>query len=265
MCNTKARQRSWKGKPALDGLHGICVVHSSQELLGVVSNGSEDFHAQRSLESQKLFLKSESTQSFQLWNFLPIRKVWEQRPPWLTMSVPNCRGDRHIIERVANVLTSIPFILIGIQAPRNRLATKMYANSIVGVGLASGFYHSSKGDARHFFRWGDYAMIATSTLLLSRALRRNDSKMLYVASAALLPVQPMLVSAFHVGLMEVTFAQRAKMEPHLRKAHALHAVSSLVGCALFVADDVFPDTPFLHAAWHLAAAIGTATCIKLLD
>ncbi|MCO5589049.1 hypothetical protein L7F22_043014 [Adiantum nelumboides] len=206
----------------------------------------------------------ETNSSFQLWNVLPVRKLWDQRPPWLRMSPPSCRGDHHLADRIANILTSIPFIFIGIQAPRNRLAKKLYADSIVGVGLASSFYHSSRGNARQLFRYGDYAMIATSTLLLSRALREDDSKMLYVASAAFLPVQPALVSAFHVGLMEVTFAQRVKREPHLRTAHTIHAISTLVGCALFVADDVYPETPFLHAAWHVAAAIGTATCIKLL-
>lgn len=256
----------WRGQQALSGLHGICVVHSSQEEhVRASSKGLDRLHSHQSLDNQKLLLKSESTQSFQLWNVLPIQKVWDQRPPWLRLSAPNCRGDHHIVDRVANILTSIPFILIGIQAPRNRLANRLYADSLVGVGLASGFYHSSKGEARQLFRWGDYAMIATSTLLLSRALRKDDSKVLHVASAALLPVQPALVSAFHVGLMEVTFAQRVQREPHLRKAHALHAVSALVGCALFVADDVFPDTPFLHAAWHVAAAVGTATCIKLLE
>ncbi|KAI5075402.1 hypothetical protein GOP47_0009478, partial [Adiantum capillus-veneris] len=255
----------WRGRQALTGLHGICIAHSRQEEHErAAANDLNNFNSQKSLENQKLLLKSETTQSFQLWNVLPIRKLWDQRPPWLRLSAPNCRGDHHLADRIANILTSIPFILIGIQAPRNRLAKKLYADSIVGVGLASSFYHSSKGGARQFFRYGDYAMIATSTLLLSRALREDDSRMLYVASAAFLPVQPALVSAFHLGLMEVTFAQRVKAEPHLRKAHTIHAISALVGCALFVADDVYPETPFLHASWHVAAAIGTATCIQLL-
>lgn len=254
------------GKEALHGLHGICLVHSCQEEHVQSSPKEVDrFHPQQCLGNQKLLLKSESAQNFQLWNALPIGKIWEQRPPWLRLSAPNCRGDHHIIDRAANILTSIPFILIGIQAPRSKLAKRLYADSMIGVGLASVFYHCSKGEARQFFRWGDYAMIATSTVLLSRALRENDSKAIYVASAALLPVQPAVVSAFHLGLMEVTFAQRVQREPHLRKAHTLHAVATIVGCALFVADDVYPDTPFLHAAWHMAAAMGTATCLKLLE
>ncbi|KAG8056722.1 hypothetical protein GUJ93_ZPchr0002g26277 [Zizania palustris] len=36
------------------------------------------------------------------------------------------------------------------------------------------------------------------------------------------------------------------------------------GGVLFIADDCFPETPYIHAAWHLAAAIGIGTCNKLL-
>lgn len=120
------------------------------------------------------------------------------------------------------------------------------------------------------------------------------------ASALLLPFQPLVVSAVHTGLMEasnvihmymyllyvarwtednttliinypngrrqqVSFARRASMEPELRMAHNLHKVSSLLGGALFIADDCFPETPYIHAAWHLAAAVGVGTCNKLLE
>lgn len=63
---------------------------------------------------------------------------------------------------------------------------------------------------------------------------------------------------------QVVFAKRALEDPELRTAHNVHKMSSVVGGALFIADDVFPDTPFLHAAWHLAAAVGVGTCNKLL-
>lgn len=63
---------------------------------------------------------------------------------------------------------------------------------------------------------------------------------------------------------QVAFAKRALEDPELRAAHNVHKMSSVLGGALFIADDVFPDTPFLHAAWHLAAAVGVGTCNKLL-
>ena len=66
-------------------------------------------------------------------------------------------------------------------------------------------------------------------------------------------------------IFQVAFAKRALKDPELRMAHTVHKMSSLLGGVLFFADDVFPQTPFLHAAWHLAAAIGVGTCNKLLE
>ena len=66
-------------------------------------------------------------------------------------------------------------------------------------------------------------------------------------------------------MYQVAFAKRAFEDPDLRVAHNVHKMSSLLGGAFFVADDLLPRTPFLHAAWHLAAAVGVTTCNKLLD
>lgn len=107
-------------------------------------------------------------------------------------------GDRNLAERVVNVLTSLPFIVLGIHAPRwyfdarlidrhksnlihtsslifflpwgNRknLNTKLYANSLIGVGVASSLYHSSRGKLRKYLRWADYTMIATATVVSPR-------------------------------------------------------------------------------------------------
>lgn len=66
-------------------------------------------------------------------------------------------------------------------------------------------------------------------------------------------------------LLQVAFAKRASEDPDLRMAHNVHKVSSLLGGVLFIADDVFPRTPFIHAGWHLAAAVGVSACNKLLE
>lgn len=173
-------------------------------------------------------------------------------------------GDQNLAETVANVVTSLPFIALGIQAPRKNLNSKLYANSLIGVGIASSLYHSSRGRIRKFLKWVDYTMIATATVCLSGALRNENPKYLMAASALCLPFHPLMVSAVHTGMMEVAFAKRALKDPQLRMAHNVHKASSLVGGMLFVADDVFPETPFIHAAWHLAAAVGVGTCNKLL-
>lgn len=64
---------------------------------------------------------------------------------------------------------------------------------------------------------------------------------------------------------QAQFALKTRMNPDLRKVHSLHAASSILGGALFVANDFFPDTPYVHAAWHLAAAVGVATLGAMLD
>ncbi|XP_042511020.1 uncharacterized protein LOC122086321 [Macadamia integrifolia] len=196
---------------------------------------------------------------------LLMQRIWQQRPACLRPIRCNIQGDHNLIERIANVLTSLPFITLGIHAPRKNWSSKLYANSLIGVGVASSLYHSSSGEMRKYLRWVDYTMIATATVCLSGALRNENPKLLMAASAVFLPFQPLMVSVVHTGLMEVAFAERAFKEPELRMAHNLHKISSLLSGALFVADDVFPRTPYLHAAWHLAAALGVGTCNKLLE
>ncbi|WVZ92806.1 hypothetical protein U9M48_038844 [Paspalum notatum var. saurae] len=181
---------------------------------------------------------------------LLIRRLWQQRPPCLKPIHCSLSCDKHVGETIANVVTSLPFILC-----RKNLNTALYANSLIGVGIASSLYHTSRGEIRKYLRWADYTMIATSTLCLSRALRDENPKFLMAASTLLLPFQPLMVS----------FAKRASIDPELKMAHNLHKMSSLLGGALFIADDVFPKASYLHAAWHLAAALGVGTCNKLLE
>ncbi|XP_057788590.1 uncharacterized protein LOC131005594 [Salvia miltiorrhiza] len=87
---------------------------------------------------------------------------------------------------------------------RKNVNCKIYANSLIGVGVASSFYHASRGRLRKYLRWADYTMIATATVCLSRALRKENPKL--PASALFLPIQPLMVSAVHTGIMEVFFS-----------------------------------------------------------
>ncbi|KAL2951587.1 hypothetical protein AAZX31_19G061200 [Glycine max] len=239
---------------ALEGVHGVQVAPNSPFDL-TETNQSGDFRTSTGGAS--------TTEA----NQLLLMQLWQQRPACLRPihCGISCHGDQTLAETVANVLTSIPFIALGIHAPRKNLNSKLYANSLIGVGVASSIYHSSRGRLRKFLRWVDYTMIATTTICLSMALRNENPKLLMAASAICLPVNPMMVSVIHTGMMEVAFARRALKDPDLRMAHTVHKTSSLLGGMLFVADDLFPKTPYLHAAWHLAAAVGVGTCNKLLE
>ncbi|WOL20066.1 hypothetical protein Cni_G28868 [Canna indica] len=238
----------------LQGVHGVNLV--GQSTYGVEDTlhcGEFDFS---NCGGSEIVGSSQS---------LVIGRIWKQRPACLRPIQCRLHGDQNIAETIANVVTSLPFIVLGLQAPKRSLSTALYANSLVGVGIASSLYHCSRGQARRFLRWADYTMIATTTVCLSRAIRNENPKLLMAASTLILPFQPFMVSAVHTGLMEVAFARRALTNPELRMAHNLHKMSSLLGGALFVADGFFAETPYIHAAWHLAAAIGVGTCNKLLE
>ncbi|KAK1419864.1 hypothetical protein QVD17_29257 [Tagetes erecta] len=240
----------------LDQVHGLHVIqHSPFELQQISQNGNFQQSTDGSL----------TIGVNQLLKVHTVKRVWQQRPSCLRPIHSCIYGDRHLGERIANVLTSIPFIAVGIQAPRKNLNSKLYANSLIGVGIVSSVYHASKGRLRKYLRWADYTMIATATVCLSRALRDENPKLLMAASALCLPIQPLMVSIVHTGMMEVAFARRAVKDPELKPVHNVHKMSALLGGAFFVADDLFPEIPYLHAGWHLAAAIGVSACNKLLE
>lgn len=237
----------------LEGVHGVHLVPHSpftfKEMQGQEDIHSSNYECQVGRASQMIILQ----------------RAWEQRPGCLRPIRCCVNGDKTVAETVVNVLTSIPFIVLGLNAPRKNLNCKLYANSLIGVGIASSLYHSSRGRFRKYLRWADYTMIATATVCLSRAIRSENPKLLMAVSALCLPIQPLMVSVVHTGMMEVAFAKKAVENPELRMTHTMHKMSSLLGGALFIADDVFPETPFLHAGWHLAAAMGVGTCNKLLE
>ncbi|KAI3466980.1 hypothetical protein Pfo_023643 [Paulownia fortunei] len=242
-----------KPSKALTGVHGVHLVsHSPISFREIKQHGgfSESACGTSTIGSNQQLI---------------VQKVWRQRPACLRPIHCCHNGDKNLAETVVNVLTSLPFIALGLQAPRKNLNCKIYANSLIGVGVASSFYHASRGKLRKYLRWADYTMIATATVCLSRALRNENPKFLMAASAFFLPIQPLMVSAVHTGMMEVAFAKRAFQDPDLRMAHNVHKMSSLLGGALFIADDLLPETPFLHAGWHLAAAVGVSACNKLLE
>ncbi|XP_057530486.1 uncharacterized protein LOC130808939 [Amaranthus tricolor] len=245
-------QSTMSSNRALEGVHGVQVVpHAPFVVEEVTQHGDQRTICKNSNSRNNRHILMERVQQHISYRFRPVHCC-------LT-------GDQTVAETVANVVTSLPFIALGVHAPRKNLNSRMYANSLIGVGLASSLYHCSRGRIRKFLRWVDYTMIATTTVCLSRALRSEHPKLLMAASAVCLPFQPLMVSVVHTGLMEVAFAQRAIKDPELRMVHNVHKACSLLGGVLFVADDVFPQIPFIHAAWHLAAAVGVGTCNKLLE
>ncbi|KAJ3677396.1 hypothetical protein LUZ60_003120 [Juncus effusus] len=245
----------------VERLHGVQLI--GQSSLSSSSCDNNNGGEVRLSEFSQLTCQGEETVGVN--QRLQFQQLWQQRPSCFRPVQCSLNCDKHIGETIANVVTSIPFIVLGLQTPRKNLNMKLYANSLIGVGIASSLYHTSRGKIRKYLKWADYTMIATTTLCLSRALREENPKVIMAASTLLLPFQPIMVSAIHTGMMEVSFAKKASVKPELKTAHSVHKMSGILSGALFVLDDCYPEIPYIHAAWHLAAAIGVVTCNKLLE
>ncbi|CAK9154752.1 unnamed protein product [Ilex paraguariensis] len=184
-------QRALSTSRALEGVHGVHLVpHSTFAFEEINQHG---VLYQSTCESKTVG----ANQRFM------VQRVWQQRPACLRPIQCSLNGDNSLAETIANVLTSLPFIALGMQATRKNLNCKLYANSLIGVGVTSSLYHASRGNMRKYMRWADYSMIATATVCLTRALRNENPKFLMAASALFLPIQPLMVSAVHTGMMEV--------------------------------------------------------------
>ncbi|XVE63970.1 hypothetical protein DITRI_Ditri07aG0063500 [Diplodiscus trichospermus] len=62
---------------------------------------------------------------------------------------------------------NVPHEGIGHARKMKNLNTKLYANSLVGVGVASTLHHSSRGKLRRYLRRAYYTMISTATVVCS--------------------------------------------------------------------------------------------------
>ncbi|WIA21866.1 hypothetical protein OEZ85_004242 [Tetradesmus obliquus] len=164
-------------------------------------------------------------------------------------------------ERVANVLTSLPYAAIGLHSIRRRrtAAGKLWGCSMLGVCGASITFHVSSGKWRDLGRKLDYWMIAASSGLLTRALYPNLPPAATAATIALTPFRPFLVSAGNAMAMESKFLQRSFANPDLRGAQKLHSAACLAGMAVFAVEDAsVPHVPLVHATWHCLSALGTS-------
>lgn len=168
--------------------------------------------------------------------------------------------------------------------------------ALVGVGVAAAAYHlapRSKRALRTTLRRVDYTAIALASMAASdaygdavgaRAARRSINlripRVVTDATVAACVKFPLIVSAAHCALSEAAFYRGARVGR--RGAGGVHheggsvrgsegsdgvstwrkhaAFASAAGF-FFVAEEVWPDFPLLHAAWHVtgAAAMWTGT------
>ncbi|XP_043696456.1 uncharacterized protein LOC122646889 isoform X1 [Telopea speciosissima] len=146
-------QSTLNSSSALEGVHGVHLASRSP------------FVAEEIPQHGELNQCISEGSAFGANQTLLMQRIWQQRPACLRPIRCNIQGDHNLIETIANVLTSLPFITLGIHTPRKNLSSKLYANSLIGVGVASSLYHSSRGELRKYLRWVDHTMTATATVV----------------------------------------------------------------------------------------------------
>ena len=128
---------------------------------------------------------------------------------------------------------------------------------------------------RALARHADFAAIALAACDASEAYGAEVPANARRASVALAARFPLLVSAAHAGAAEVALWRAArgaateddreglregregKARLRRRRCHSAHVAATAAAGVFFVAEEVAPDAPLMHAAWHVfgAAAI----------
>eukprot|EP00884_Botryococcus_braunii_P020653 jgi/Botrbrau1/7271/Bobra.0318s0009.1 len=175
--------------------------------------------------------------------------------------------DHSAVERAANLITTIPYFVMGLQTMRERKTSeaKCWGASLIAVGAGATLFHASTGKLRHWGRKLDYWVIAISTALLQRAVFPAGNAQLTALSLAVTPVQPFFVSATNIGAVEYEYCKRASQDAKMKKAFQIHALASGIGGACFFLEDLYPKIPYIHSVWHCMSVVSIATLSKLLE
>ncbi|KAL6765752.1 hypothetical protein V8C86DRAFT_2448947 [Haematococcus lacustris] len=175
--------------------------------------------------------------------------------------------DHNPVERCANCVSSVPFLLVGAHAieQRQTCAGKVWGASMCAVGAASINFHASKDQQRrHWARRLDYWSIAMASNLMTRALYPDTPLAITVASCLAVPFKPFLVSFANSAAMELKFLRRACQNKDLEQPQRLHAAAGVAGLAMFALEEFMPELPLVHCAWHCLSATAVATVNHLM-
>jgi hypothetical protein len=90
------------------------------------------------------------------------------------------------------------------------------------------------------------------------------SPILSTLSVAATPFSPFLMSTANTLAMEAKFLQRAQQNPKLRQCHRAHLIAGGAGLALFALDEMRPNIPGNHAAWHVLSCYAVHQTLPLI-
>jgi len=169
-------------------------------------------------------------------------------------------------DQVLNVVTSLPYIGVGVWSARKRRfeSGRLWGASVAGVGVASCIFHSTHGSWRTAGRRLDMWCIAACTSFLSRAVFPDRvPTLLTAASLALTPFYPKQIMGANTLAMEVAYLRRAREDPSMRRPQLAHSLCAVAGLAAFAAEDLRP-LPFIHSLWHAFSVAATFSTNYLL-
>lgn len=236
------------------------------ELADAATGGAHPKRARRLLKKARDVRASLNTLAYEVqWASL-LRSSTDatRRMGWQLLSYSRPQGhgvcDHSDFERKANILTSLPYLAIGLHTLRKRQTPegRWYGASLLGVGAGSITYHCSHGRWRALGRKVDYWAISAASTALVRASRPGTPRAATALSLALTPFQPLAVVCVNGAVAEADFLRRARQRPVLRRSHTLHIAASAAGGAAFIGEEVSPKMPLIHTAWHLLSAAGVA-------
>lgn len=208
----------------------------------------------------------------------PLRRVVQ----WVVHSVrfaarcvsPQGMGnnDTTLGERVVNVLTSLPFIAVGLHSlwhPSNGPARRSFGASFVATGLIAAGYHASTGAVREVMRKLDYWSIALTSCVLRRAAGVRAPAAVGAAAVLLTPYKPTAVTAANLAAIEGRYLLSALRHAHLRPTFGCHVGAATVGLTLFALEDVLVmglgAPPVVHSLWHLLSSLSLGLVGPLLS
>lgn len=181
-------------------------------------------------------------------------------------------NDNSLAEQIINVVTSIPFFVIGMQGLRRRRCPRgrHFSLAFMAVGIAAAGYHgvNPSSPLRPLLRKMDYYSICYCSNVLRRAAHIGLPAPLRVAALLAAPVKPTAVTGLNLLLVESKYLRSALSHAHLRPSFKLHLGTGLVGMAAFAYEDIANGMrwpPVLHSLWHCLSAVAMGCFGQLLQ